>query len=270
MEVHALNLSKNFGNKVALRSVNFEISSNSLAILGHNGSGKTTLLSIISGLLKPSSGKLILNGLEPYKKREEILKFTSFVFEKPKFELKIKVSDYFKFLYDFYDKECVKEFKKKFIDNIGQSYVYELSSGQTQVLQLIQALCSDSKIKILDEPFSHLDQRNISYVGEYLKAKNFELIFSTHVIEEAEWLASHIIILKDGKVVWYGKFEDLARQDFFEVFFRFPLTRELEPIAKLGTIAIVRSDEDYLSKLVKDGKILGFKRLGLRRFYEDS
>ena len=268
MIVEVNKVSMSLGGKRVLDNVTFRAETKKLVILGHNGSGKTTLLSILLGLLKPNSGSVKLDGLDPYRVRGKVLSKVSFAFEKPKFDVNLRVEDVYQFLKDFGEEDCLELFWSEIgLSKVKKNRLSELSSGQTQLVHLMQAICRRSEIKVLDEPFSHLDYFRSGIIGDYLVRKGFQVIMTTHVPEEADWLADYLVILKDGKLVWSGGFESLSEVDYFEVtvrdFFVPP-----GALMKLGNVYIVKSNLDELEKLMREGKIMGYKKAGVRRLYE--
>jgi ABC-2 type transport system ATP-binding protein len=268
MIVEVGSVTKILGNKEAIKDVSFKSEVDRLIILGHNGSGKTTLLSMLIGVLKPDKGKISIDGINPCKERDKILKKVSFTFEKPKFDINVKVKDYYNFMKEIADSDCVEMFWSQLgLSEAKDSMLSDLSSGQGQAIQLMQAICRNSEIKVLDEPFSHLDYVRAGIIGEYIVRKGLKIIMTTHVPEEADWLAEHVVILKDGKLVWSGKFEELNQGDYFEVMVRGSFNLP-NVVAKVGNILIVKSSIEELTRLMSEGKIMGFKRVGVRRYYE--
>ena len=268
MIVEACKVSKSLGGKRVLNNVTFRAETKRLVILGHNGSGKTTLLSILLGLLKPDSGSAKLDGLDPFNRREEVLRKASFAFEKPKFDVNLRVKDVYNFLRDYAEGDCLELFWGEVgLSGLKDNKLFELSSGQTQLVHLMQAICRKSEIKVLDEPFSHLDYFRTGIIGDYLVRRGFQVIMTTHVPEEADWLADYVVILKDGEVVWSGDFESLNNGDYFEVAVR-GLFIPPGALVKLGNVYIVKSSQDELERLMREGKIMGYKRAGVRRHYE--
>ena len=267
MIIEANNVSKSLGVKKVLKDITFKAETKRLVLLGHNGSGKTTLLSILLGLLKPDSGYVRFDNLNPFKQREEILKKASFAFEKPRFDLNLRVRDVYEFLKDYAEGDCLDLFWGEIgLSGVKDNKLSELSSGQTQLVHLMQAICRKSEIKVLDEPFSHLDYFRAGIIGDYLVRKGFQLIMTTHVPEEADWLADYVIILKDGELVWGGEFESLSEGNYFEVTVR-DLFVPPGALAKLGNVYIVKSSQEELERLMREGKIMGYKRAGVRRYY---
>jgi len=269
VKLQAINVYKKFKNIYALRDININIDANKIVIIGPNGSGKSTLLSIIYGSLFPSSGKLSINGYEPYVNREKAAKEMSIVFERPYFDINIRVQDVFRVLRENSNLECLEVFWNIVgVEKLKSKLLPELSSGERQLIQLMQALCRESKIKILDEPFAHLDFLNIDIIGRYIAYESkANYIITTHTPEEAEWLGDYFIILREGSIVWQGTLEDLWREELYEVYIKRKLPSNLPVLASMGYVAIVKANEEVLLDLVKRCMIIGFKKVGVRRYY---
>ena len=131
MIIKTVNLGKRFGRLWALKNISLEIEGNVIAVLGPNGSGKTTLLTILAGLRYPSRGRAYVNGIEPYIEREKAVNMISFMFEKPRFNLNIKVRDIVRIICE--ERECSKEGEelayKLRLDEFYNTALSDLSSG---------------------------------------------------------------------------------------------------------------------------------------------
>ncbi|BBG23723.1 Trehalose/maltose import ATP-binding protein MalK [Sulfuracidifex tepidarius] len=261
MKVQADSLVKVFDREVL--NVTFQVEGKRIALLGPNGSGKTTFLSILSSILKPTKGELKVNGVVPYREREKAVKMISFQFEKPRFLFNMKVKDLVSFLEKEYG--CDTSLIPR---EIYPLYLSGLSSGQTQLVQAVSVMCSESEVKVFDEPFSHLDVNVESKLRKAMLSLDSDTIVTTHVPEEAEWMGDVIVVLQDGRLKWYGTVEELYRGDIYEVYYRGKL--RLDALCDFGNVALVKGDEDLLSSLVKKGEIVGFKRAGVRKLYTCS
>ncbi|AHC52587.1 hypothetical protein SUSAZ_08860 [Sulfolobus acidocaldarius SUSAZ] len=276
MRITARNLVKKFGKFSALYDLNFDVDGDIIAIVGPNGSGKSTLLSIVAGLRHPSRGNLYLEGIEPYKRREDISKYISYSFEKPRFDLKIRVRDVLEACRETckdYD-HIVSMMDEVGIKNLEDKSLYQLSSGQSQLLALSLALyCDETYIVILDEPLSHLDIRFQHLLIDRIYQRK-RTVFTTHVMEEAELIADKILILEDGKLKWIGDSRDVYQYSIYEVIIprqNYQKAVEMlnssgaEIITNLGTSTLVKNvKEEYLVKLFDERLIIGFRRAGLR------
>ncbi|MEL9939940.1 MAG: ABC transporter ATP-binding protein [Ignisphaera sp.] len=270
MNIYAENLSKYFGRVAALADVSFNIDAKRVVIIGQNGSGKSTLLSILYGLLHPSKGVLKINGYEPYRMREKAAREMTIAFERPRFDVNVRVRDVYKIVRENGDGDCIELFWERIgVKNFAETFLPDLSSGQKQLVQLMQAICRDSRIKVLDEPFSHLDVKNVELIGEYILERDLEVVLTTHLPEEAEWIGDYFVMLREGKLVWQGRVEDIGGEDIYEVYLRYRVPSSLSVYSKLGYVAIVRSSYEELLELLNENRIRGFKKLGVRRYFSD-
>jgi len=268
MHVQAESLAKYFGGIRALVDISFDVDARRIVVIGQNGSGKSTLLSILYGLLHPSRGALKVNGYEPYRMRERASQDMSIAFERPRFDINVRVRDVYTIIRENGNGDCIELFWDQIgVREFGGAFLPELSSGQKQLVQLMQAICRDSRIKILDEPFSHVDVNNVELIGEYILRKDLEIVITTHVPEEAEWIGDYFIMLREGRIVWNGTIDDLDNDGFYEVYLRYRVPSSLRVYVKLGYVAIVESSYEELSRLLAEGEIRGFKRLGVRRYF---
>ncbi len=272
MDLVAECIGKQYSKKWALNNINFNIKTDNLALIGPNGSGKTTLLSIIAGLRYPSKGKLFLDGIEPYKERETAFTHFSYLFEKPKIRLRLKVSDLIKMLKEGGDAALVEKLTKLFgVESFARQWIGDLSSGQAQLCGLLVAMCEEGKNLILDEPFVHLDVSRAAIVLEELSRRK-GIIIATHSLEEAEALANFFIIIDEGKVVWKGNTQDLYHEGIFEIFLTSSedLPQGLILLSKFGRNALVKSTKEDLISLYTNNEIIGFKQAGLRYVCRES
>ncbi|ADV64777.1 ABC transporter ATP-binding protein [Desulfurococcus mucosus] len=270
-------LSKRFGKTWALSEVSFAYEGARIAVLGPNGSGKTTLLTILAGLRYPTTGRALVNGIEPYVERERAVRAISFMFEKPRFNLGIRIRDIVKILSE--DRGCGDE-AESLARLLGLTEFYDvklagLSSGQAQLVGIWASLACWDGVVIIDEPFAHLDIRRAGVLANLISRRS-DIIFTTHTPEEAEALADYIVILNNGRVVWAGTRDQLVARDVFEAY---PLgdkqrslglleEEECRVVADLGlTVIVTGCKEEDLAGLVKRGVISGFRRAGVRYVY---
>lgn len=264
MMLYSRNLGKRFKNLWALSNVNLELSSRRLVLLGQNGSGKTTLLSIITGISFPTNGEVKVNGIIPYKEREKAVEMISFSFEKPNFNIKVKVKDIVETL--GVGKELIDLLE---VSPFLQKNLSELSSGQQQIVNILVSLANWSEILVLDEPFANLDLRRVGKLASHLLREKKDFIVTTHVPEEAEMIGEHFIVLEGGNVVWSGSIRDLITSDIFEVFMNGE-SNSLNIIYRFGNIALVKNSEEELYKFLREGLIYGFRKAGVRKFYGEA
>lgn len=223
------NLSKYYGDFMALEDVNLKINKGKIiGLLGPNGSGKTTLIKIINGLLQPSSGEVLINGLKPGVESKKVI---SCLPERTYFNNNMKVSkalNYFKDFYSDFDIEKAKKLILSFNIPIDKKMV-ELSKGMREKVQLSLVISRDADLYIFDEPIAGVDPASrdliMRTIVQYLKVGS-TCIISTHLIADIERVLDEVIMLRDGNVILTGDADDLRSKEgksidgiFREVFY---------------------------------------------------
>ena len=234
-----INLSKTYDTKEAVRDISFKVNENEIiGILGPNGCGKTTTIGMILGLLKPTKGKVLINGIEIEKQRVELLNKLNFIspyIELPK-KLTVKQNlEVYGRLYDVkelgikIDYLCEKLRLNEFINKITG----ELSSGQKNRVSLAKSIINDPSVLLLDEPTASLDPETgdfvRSFLEEYQKEKKTSILLASHNMAEVERLCSSVLMMNKGSIIDKGPPEELikkhGRRNMEEVFLK--LTRDL-------------------------------------------
>ncbi len=234
-----IDLSKSYDSKEAVRNISFKVNENEIiGILGPNGCGKTTTIGMILGLLKPTKGKVLINGIEVEKQRVELLNELNFIspyIELPK-KLTVKQNlQVYGRLYDVnelgikIDYLCEKLRLNEFINKITG----ELSSGQKNRVSLAKSIINDPSVLLLDEPTASLDPETgdfvRSFLEEYQKEKKTSILLASHNMAEVERLCSSVLMMNKGSIIDKGSPEELikkhGRRNMEEVFLK--LTRDL-------------------------------------------
>ena len=232
--VEVINLSKSYGNKDAVKNINFKIKENEIiGLLGPNGCGKTTTIGMLLGLLKPSSGQIFINGMKIEKNRISILQKINFIspyIELPKkLTVKQNLIVYGK-LYSVTNLSRRIEYlsEKLRLNNLLNTITGELSSGQKNRASLAKALINDPRVLFLDEPTASLDPEVGDFVRTFLenykKERKISILLASHNMEEVRRLCSSILMMKDGIIIDKGKPEELiakhGRKNLEEVFLK--------------------------------------------------
>ena len=234
-----IDLSKTYDSKEAVRNISFNLNENEIiGILGPNGCGKTTTIGMILGLLKPTKGKVLINGIEIEKQRVELLNELNFIspyIELPK-KLTVKQNlEVYGRLYDVkklgikIDYLCEKLRLNEFINKITG----ELSSGQKNRVSLAKSIINDPSVLLLDEPTASLDPETgdfvRSFLEEYQKEKKTSILLASHNMAEVERLCSSVLMMNKGSIIDQGAPGELikkhGRRNMEEVFLK--LTRDL-------------------------------------------
>ena len=233
-----IGLSKTYNTKEAVRDISFEVNQNEIiGILGPNGCGKTTTIGMILGLLKPSKGKVLINGVEIENQRVELLDKLNFISPYIELPKKLTVRQNLEVYGRLYD---VNKLKTK-IDYLSEKlrlYDFidkltgELSSGQKNRVSLAKSIINDPKVLLLDEPTASLDPETgdfvRSFLEEYQQENKTSILLASHNMAEVERLCSSVLMMNKGSIIDEGKPSELikkhGRRNMEEVFLK--LTRE--------------------------------------------
>ena len=230
--IKVINLKKSYGTKEAVKNISFEIKENEIiGLLGPNGSGKTTTIGMILGLLKPTSGEILINGIKIEKNPIEILQKINFIspyIELPK-KLTVKQN-----LIVYGKLYSVKNLNQKIdylvsklrLENLLNRVTGELSSGQKNRISLAKAIINDPSVLLLDEPTASLDPEIGDFVRTFLenykKEKKISVLLASHNMDEVKRLCSSVLMMKEGSIVDSGTPENLikrhGRKNLEEVF----------------------------------------------------
>jgi iron complex transport system ATP-binding protein len=212
------NVFSGYGKTTILKGISFEILENEILVLiGLNGSGKSTLLKTILGLLKPTQGQILLNGVSLDKiPVSERAKYISLLESQSRVLFSTRVSE----LLDIAARNKEKNYSKEAIEAVGLSgfenrNILELSSGEMRRAFIAHALVSNSKCIMIDEPFAHLDW---SHQGELLENLKFwqkkygtTFVLAIHELERAAQMASRIGVMNSGMLIKIDKTEDIFK-----------------------------------------------------------
>ncbi len=210
------NVTKVFGNKTVLDSVNLQIHEGEiLALLGPNGSGKTTILKILAFIENPTSGEVKFQGeTVNFKNTEKTRMQSTLVFQKTilfdtsvynniAYGLKIR-----KIPKDVRNEEIKKVLKLVKLEGFEKRPARKLSGGEQQRVAIARALTLKTKLLLLDEPTANLDPRNASIVEEVIATVNRErkttIVMATHNMFQAKTLPQRIALMSDGKITEVG------------------------------------------------------------------
>ena len=232
--VEVKNIKKNYGKNEAVKGISFNIKEDEiLGLLGPNGSGKTTTIGMLLGLLKPTSGEILINGQKLEGNRIEILEQINFIspyIELPKkLTVKQNLNVYGK-LYKINNINDRIEFlsEKLRLEGLLNSITGELSSGQKNRVSLAKALINEPKVLLLDEPTASLDPEVgdfvRSFLEDYKREKKISILLASHNMNEVSRLCKSILMMKDGIIIDKGNPEELinkhGRKNLEEVFLK--------------------------------------------------
>ena len=235
--LQVIGLSKNYNEKNAVKDISFKLNKNEIiGILGPNGCGKTTTIGMILGLLKPTSGKILINGIEIEKNRVQLLNNLNFISPYIELPKKLTVQQNLIVYGKLYD---IKDLKKKIeylsemlrLGDIINKLTGELSSGQKNRVSLAKSIINDPLVLLLDEPTASLDPETgdfvRSFLEDYQKEKGASILLASHNMAEVERLCSSVLMMNNGVIIDQGSpsklIERHGRKNMEEVFLK--LTR---------------------------------------------
>ena len=237
-QLEIIELSKTYRNKDAVKNISFKINKNEIiGILGPNGCGKTTTIGMILGLLKPTKGKVLINGLEIENKRVDLLNTLNFISPYIELPKKLTVKQNLEVYGRLYD---VKNLRSKIdflveelrLNEIIFKITGELSSGQKNRVSLAKSIINEPIVLLLDEPTASLDPETgdfiRSFLENYQKDRQASILLASHNMAEVERLCSSVLMMNKGKIIDQGDPKKLikkhGRKNMEEVFLK--LTRE--------------------------------------------
>lgn len=222
--IEAKNLSKQFGDFVAVNDISFSVKKGEIfAFLGPNGAGKSTTIKMLTTLLDPSQGTLILDGFDVKKNPKNVRSSFGIVFQDPSLDDELTAYENMEFHGVLYG--VPKKLRKERIEQLlnfvelwdrKDSFVKEFSGGMKRRLEIARGLLHHPKVLFLDEPTLGLDPQTRNHMWEYLlelnKNEGITVFFTTHYMEEAERTAQRIAIIDHGNIIASGTSEELKAQ----------------------------------------------------------
>ena len=214
------------GTHTAVNNCSFQVEDGKITgFIGPNGAGKTTTLKMITGILEPTEGQILLDGTDIQINPLEAKKKIGFVSDNPDNFLRLKGLEYLNFMADIYDvpqagrMEKIQAMAKRFeIEDVLGDKILSYSHGMRQKVMVMGALIHDPSLWILDEPMTGLDPRAAFELKEMMREhaqSGHAVLFSTHVLEVAEKLCDQVVIINKGQIVFQGTLDQL-RADYPE------------------------------------------------------
>ena len=233
------NLSKNFSSFEAVKEISFSINeSEILGLLGPNGCGKTTTIGMMLGLLKPTSGEVIINGLNVEKNRINLLKKMNFISPYIELPKKLTVKENLMVYGKLYSVNDINNRIDYLTETLRLSEFInkktgELSSGQKNRVSLAKAVVNDPDILLLDEPTASLDPETGDFVRTFIEKisseKKMSILLASHNMDEVKRLCKNILMMKDGKIIDRGTPSEIinkhGKKNLEEVFLKLNRTK---------------------------------------------
>jgi ABC-2 type transport system ATP-binding protein len=248
------NLVKVFGSTTAVKGITFTVADGEIyGLLGPNGSGKSTTMKILAGILRPTSGRVVVGGIDVAESPVEVKRIVGYVPETPVLYESLTPVEFFNFVGSVrgIPREELQERVETFVRAFGiEKYLGEmigsLSFGTKQKVSLIAGMLHDPGVLILDEAMNGLDPKSARILRELLlqfREEGKSIVFSTHVLALAETICDRVGVIYNGEIIAEGTVEQLkefAHEESLEDVF-LKLTESQDEVA-----GIVRALKDAL------------------------
>lgn len=205
-------LTKKYGSFFALSELTLSLDRGQIVgLLGPNGSGKTTLIKLANGLLNPTDGHIMINGLAP---GTESKKIVSYLPDRSFFSEHMKVKEIISYYTDFYDNFSTDR-ASKMLDTLEidiNSRFSALSKGTKEKVQLVLVMSRDADLYILDEPIGGVDPAARDYILQTILTnynENATVLISTHLISDIENVLDRVIFLRNGQLALNETVDDI-------------------------------------------------------------
>ena len=221
MELKIQNITKRYRDKTAVDDVSITLTPGVWGLLGANGAGKTTLMRMLAGILRPSSGRILCDGVEIGTLGAAYREKLGYLPQEFGFYPGFSVQDYLEYMAALkgIGKKETKEKIQELLEivsltDVRKKKIVKLSGGMKRRVGIAQALLNDPKVLILDEPTSGLDpgerMRFRNLLSEF--GRNRIVLISTHIVSDVEYIATCNAIMKDGKIAAVGETEELVKE----------------------------------------------------------
>jgi ABC-2 type transport system ATP-binding protein len=223
--ISAKDVVKRFGDDiVAVNGISFEVKKGEIfAFLGPNGAGKSTTIKMLTTMLRPTSGKLMLAGHDVTKERDSARKAFGIVFQDPSLDEELSAYENMELHASLYGIPKNKRYARiqemlELVElwNRKDSMIKTFSGGMRRRLEIARGLLHEPKVLFLDEPTLGLDTQTRNLMWEYVeklsREKGMTIFFTTHYLDEAEAVAERIAIIDHGEIVAHGTVASLCKQ----------------------------------------------------------
>ncbi len=266
--VSVKNLYKNYGNFQALSGISFEIGKGDIAaFLGPNGAGKTTTMRIITGFMAPTSGEIMIDGLDIFEEPKRVKAITGYLPESPPLYPDLTVFEYLSFVAEI--KGLRKNDIRKKVEEVMEAtdildrrntMIGLLSKGFKQRVGIAQCIVNSPRLIIMDEPTVGLDPVQVVEIRNLIKTlaktEDRTVILSTHLLAEAEEICEKAIIIHNGKIVALDTIDHLKQKEIMELSLSIQVRNNSGELVKLLSkmSGVISASEEKSGILVKTSK----------------
>ncbi len=221
MELKTVGLTKKYGPKTAVDHLSVTLTSGVYGLLGQNGAGKTTLMRLFCTVQEPTSGKILLDGQPVRGMGEKYRSLLGYLPQHFGYYPDFTALDFLLYMAAVkgLPDRAAKKRARELLEAVGlaeesRRKVKTFSGGMKQRLGIAQAMLNDPKILILDEPTAGLDPKERVRFRNLISAfsKDRVVILSTHIVSDVEFIAEEIILMKSGRVIQFGKPQEITAE----------------------------------------------------------
>jgi len=216
------NLTKKFGNFIAVNNINLEINSGEIfGFLGPNGAGKTTTVKIIAGIMKPTSGNIYIDGIDVTNNSFLVKSKIAYIPDEPFIYPKLTGWEFLRFIGDIYSipleiqlREIPELLEMFSLNDVADELLESYSHGMKQKILIASVLLRKPSVILFDEPTVGLDPKSIRKFKDLMidqTSKGVSIFMCTHILEMAEKLCDKIAIIDRGKIVANGSIEEIKK-----------------------------------------------------------
>jgi len=250
-------LVKKYGDFTAVKGVSFDLRRGEvLGLIGENGAGKSTTIKVLVGLLKPTSGVVEYDGLDIVRDRRRVKRRIGYVPEVDSLYEDMLPIDYLLFFSSLYgvDRRKAERRAIELMDKLGipNKRISELSKGMKRKLSIARSLIHDPDYLILDEPIGGLDPTTSMVIAEFMRElRDKAILFSAHNLYYVEYVCDKVLIMKEGRVLYYGSMDELRGMQNYVVRYR------LDGVERVFRTNDVDRLSEFLAEVAGRGRIIG-------------
>jgi ABC-type multidrug transport system ATPase subunit len=213
-------VTKEFGGKTAVKDLSFAVPAGQICgLLGPNGAGKTTLFRLLMGILKATSGRLIVDGLDAFEDRVEVKRRIGYLPDEPIFYSYLSAREILELsaaMHGLDPREAIDRMEPTIarmkLSNELDNYAEDYSRGMKKKLGLLLAMLHEPRLLVLDEPTNGLDVESTRLFYEMMgeaAAAGATVLFSTHLMDHVARLCTHAVVINEGRLAAKGSLEEL-------------------------------------------------------------
>jgi ABC-2 type transport system ATP-binding protein len=220
MSIEVKELTKVYGGQKAIDQISFAVGRGEIVgFLGPNGAGKSTTMKILTGCLRATQGKALLNGIDVSEQPLQTKKIIGYLPESNPLYTDMYIREYLSFIADIHQIPRKASKIRETVSQVGLEpeagkKISQLSKGYKQRVGLAAALIHEPEVLILDEPTTGLDPNQIVEIRDVIRnyGKNRTVLFSSHILQEVEAICDRVIIINQGKIIADNKLGDLRKE----------------------------------------------------------